>query len=132
MPLPKRNPPAIPAHIAQHKARNLVALHIITPSGERITTTADAGQTLLSAAQAAGMPLEGTCEGQMACSTCHVVIAPDWFGKLAPDSADEEDMLDLAAGVARTSRLACQIVLATDHDGLTLRIPGESRNMQRG
>jgi ferredoxin len=77
------------------------------------------------------MALEGTCEGQMACSTCHVVIAADWFGKLPPASDDEEDMLDLAADVARTSRLSCQIVLTEDLDGIEVRIPGESRDMQR-
>jgi ferredoxin len=39
-------------------------------------------------------------------------------------------MLDLAAGVRRTSRLACQIVLTDDLDGLIVHIPSESRNMQ--
>ena len=78
------------------------------------------------------MPLEGTCEGQMACSTCHVLVSDAWFSRLAPASVDEEDMLDLAAGVCRTSRLSCQIVLDQGHDGLEVRIPGESRDMQRG
>jgi ferredoxin len=43
---------------------------------------------------------------------------------------EEEDMLDLAAGVARTSRLSCQIVLEERLDGLEVRIPAESRDMQ--
>ena len=77
------------------------------------------------------MPLEGTCEGQMACSTCHVVIAREWFDRLIPASEDEEDMLDLAAGVTRTSRLSCQIELSEELDGIEVRIPGESRDMQR-
>ena len=77
------------------------------------------------------MPLEGTCEGQMACSTCHVVVASDWFDRIPAASCDEEDMLDLAAGVTRTSRLSCQIVLSADLDGIEVRIPGESRDMQR-
>lgn len=85
---------------------------------------------LLDVAQADGQPLEGTCEGQMACSTCHVIIAPEDAGKLPPPSEDEEDMLDLAAGATRTSRLACQIVLGAGLDRLTVRIPGEVRNMQ--
>jgi len=110
----------------------VIKLHIITANGTRIEAQGNPGTRLLEAAQAADQPLEGTCEGQMACSTCHVIIAPDWFAKLPPASADEEDMLDLAAGVARTSRLSCQITLTEALDGLTLRIPGESRNMQRG
>ena len=102
----------------------------ITAQGDKVEASAVAGDCLLDVAQNVDMPLEGTCEGQMACSTCHVVIAPDWFGKLPRASEDEEDMLDLAAGVTRTSRLSCQIILADGLDQLTVRIPPESYNMQ--
>ncbi len=91
---------------------------------------AKAGDNLLNVAQAAGQPLEGTCEGQMACSTCHVIIDKDWFGKLPKSSEDEEDMLDLASGARRTSRLSCQITLTPELDGMIVYIPTESRNMQ--
>jgi ferredoxin len=109
----------------------MVKVAFITQQGERIETEGAVGLQLLEVAQAAGMPLEGTCEGQMACSTCHVIVAADWFAKLPRASEDEEDMLDLAAGVTRTSRLSCQIELSPDLDGLEVRIPGESRDMQR-
>jgi ferredoxin len=85
---------------------------------------APAGSRLLEVAQAAGQPLEGSCEGAMACSTCHVIIAADDFDRLPPASEDEDDMLDLAAGLSRTSRLACQIVLSDELDTLTVRMPG--------
>ncbi|MFD2579274.1 2Fe-2S iron-sulfur cluster-binding protein [Novosphingobium colocasiae] len=55
----------------------------MSADGTRATVTAQEGARLLEVAQNAGMPLEGTCEGQMACSTCHVLIAPDWFEKAA-------------------------------------------------
>lgn len=103
----------------------------ITAQGDKVEASAAVGDCLLDVAQNVDMPLEGTCEGQMACSTCHVIIAQDWFGKLPRASEDEEDMLDLAAGVTRTSRLSCQITLTEDMDGLEVRIPGESRDMQR-
>ena len=109
----------------------MVNVTFITERGERVEAEAKPGARLLEVGQAAGMPLEGTCEGQMACSTCHVIVAPDWFAKLEAASDDEEDMLDLAAGVARTSRLSCQIVLSEALDGIEVRIPGESRDMQR-
>jgi ferredoxin-2, mitochondrial len=109
----------------------LVKVCFITADGTRIEREAAVGEAMLAVAQAAGLPLEGTCEGQMACSTCHVIVAPDWFAKLPPAHADEEDMLDLAAGVARTSRLSCQIMLGEELDGIEVRIPGESRDMQR-
>ncbi len=93
-------------------------------------TEAKEGANLLDVAQAAGQPLEGTCEGQMACSTCHLIIDKDWFDKIPRASEDEEDMLDLASGARRTSRLACQITLTRALDGMTVHIPAESRNMQ--
>ena len=109
----------------------MVAITFVTAQGERVSAEGEPGEALLDVAQAAGMPLEGTCEGQMACSTCHVIVAPEWFGRLPPAVDDEEDMLDLAADVARTSRLSCQIVLTPELDGLEVRIPGESRDMRR-
>jgi len=87
------------------------------------------GSRLLDVAQEADQPLEGTCEGQMACSTCHVIVDPGDFEKLPRASEEEEDMLDLAANVTRTSRLACQIWLGAELQSLTVRMPGASRNM---
>ena len=99
--------------------------------GETVTAEYEPGDNLLRVAQAAGLPLEGTCEGQMACSTCHVIVAPEWFDRLDEASEEEEDMLDLAAGVARTSRLSCQIDLTEALDGLAVSIPAESHDMRR-
>ncbi len=75
------------------------------------------------------LDMEGACEGNMACSTCHVIVDPDWSGKLSCPAEEEEDMLDLVYGLRRTSRLGCQIIMTAELDGLTLRLPGESRNL---
>jgi ferredoxin len=101
------------------------------PRGKTVTATAEPGDSLLRVGQAAGLPLEGTCEGQMACSTCHVIVAPDWFDRLPPAAEEEEDMLDFAAGVRRTSRLSCQIELTAEMDGLTVTIPSERADARR-
>ena len=98
--------------------------------GSETVAQAQEGDSLLDVGQAAGMPLEGTCEGQMACSTCHVIVDAADFDRLPRASEDEEDMLDLAAAATRTSRLACQIILSEQLDALTVRIPGEFNNMQ--
>ncbi|BDW81923.1 ferredoxin [Erythrobacter sp. Dej080120_24] len=103
----------------------------IDPRGTAIEAEADAGDNLLKVGQAAGLPLEGTCEGQMACSTCHVIVAPEWFEKLDEPSEEEEDMLDFAAGARRTSRLSCQIDLTEALDGLTVSVPAESNDARR-
>jgi len=103
----------------------------VSADGSRtVEAEASPGERLLEVAQLADQPLEGTCEGQMACSTCHVIVQADWFDRLTPPREEEEDMLDLAADATRTSRLACQIILDDSLDGLTVRLPGESRNMQ--
>lgn len=108
----------------------MVQVTFVTAEGARVFAEGAEGAVLLEVAQGAGMPLEGTCEGQMACSTCHVVVDSNWFARLPEASDDEEDMLDLAAGVTRTSRLSCQIVLTGEMDGMEVRIPVESRDMQ--
>jgi ferredoxin len=126
----------MPALVSMPRRRrreyDLVKVCFVTADGEKITAEAEPGANLLDVGQAAGMPLEGTCEGQMACSTCHVIVASEWFAKLPPAASEEEDMLDLAAGVSRTSRLSCQIELTEELDGIEVRIPPESRDMQIG
>jgi len=89
---------------------------------------AEPGQRLLDVAWAAREPLEGACEGMMACSTCHVIVDAADFEKLPAASEEEEDLLDLAAHAVRTSRLACQILLADDMESLTVRIPPSATN----
>jgi ferredoxin len=86
------------------------------------------GQRLLDVAWTAGQPLEGACEGVMACSTCHVIVEAEDFERLPPASEEEEDLLDLAAHATRTSRLACQIILTENMKSLTVRVPPEARN----
>jgi ferredoxin-2, mitochondrial len=108
----------------------MIRVRFIGTDGRTSEVEAAEGARLLEVAQNDGQPLEGTCEGQMACSTCHVIIAADDFARLPPAAEEEEDMLDLAIGACRTSRLACQIVLSSALDGLTVRMPPEHRDMQ--
>jgi ferredoxin-2, mitochondrial len=109
----------------------MITVHFISADGDTTrSVSAQVGDRLLEIAQNDGQPLEGTCEGQMACSTCHVIVTASDFERLPPAREEEEDMLDLATGATRTSRLACQIILTEAMNGLTVRIPPESRNMQ--
>jgi ferredoxin len=90
------------------------------------------GSRLLDVAWAAKQPLEGACEGVMACSTCHVIVDKADFEKLPRASDEEEDLLDLAAHATRTSRLACQIILTKDMETLDVRIPASAKNWLYG
>ena len=89
---------------------------------------AEPGQRLLDVAWAAREPLEGACEGVMACSTCHVIVDAGDFARLPAATDEEEDLLDLAAHAARTSRLACQILITEDMKTLDVRIPPAATN----
>ena len=90
------------------------------------------GTRLLDVAWDAKQPLEGACEGMMACSTCHVIVDKADFEKLPRASDEEEDLLDLAAHATRTSRLACQIILTHDMETLDVRIPAGAKNWLYG
>ena len=109
----------------------MITVRFVSADGQSVEEARGSpGDRLLDLAQAYGQPLEGTCEGQMACSTCHVIVAADDFARLPPASEEEEDMLDLAMGATRTSRLACQIELTGALDGLTVRLPPAARDMR--
>lgn len=101
----------------------MIALTFLSADGTTIATEAVPGETLLRAGQRAGQPLEGTCGGQMACATCHVLIDPAFLDRLPAPSAEEEGMLDLVPDATRSSRLACQIALTPALDGLIARLP---------
>ena len=107
-------------------------LVFIEPDGTRRDVDAPLGLSVLEIAQRNDIDIEGACEGSLACSTCHVIVDPDWFGRLEEPSEDEEDMLDLAFGLTPTSRLGCQIIITEDLDGLTVTVPAETFNLLSG
>ena len=101
----------------------------IQPDGKRLEVDAPVGLSVLEIAHKHGVDIEGACEGSLACSTCHVVVDPDWYGRLPAARPDEEDMLDLAFGLTKTSRLGCQLIMTPELDGLTVALPTATRNM---
>jgi ferredoxin len=74
-------------------------------------------------------PPSGACEGSVACSTCHVILPPEYYDLLPEPEDDENDMLDMAFGLTDTSRLGCQVKLTRELDGLTATLPSATRNM---
>lgn len=101
----------------------------IDPEGEETTVDAPVGLSILEVAHEHNIDLEGACEGSLACSTCHVVVDEEFYDMLDPATEDEEDMLDLAFGLTRTSRLGCQIIITEEMEGLRVRLPAATRNM---
>jgi len=106
-----------------------ISVTFIDSDGKETRTSGEKGMTILQLAQESGLDIEGACEGNMACSTCHIIVDKEFFRLLPEASDEEEDMLDLASGLKATSRLGCQLELEPSLDGLRLYIPAESRNM---
>ena len=102
----------------------------VEQNGARREVDAPLGLSVLEIAHKHGVDIEGACEGSLACSTCHVIVDPAWFNKLAKPTEDEEDMLDLAFDLQETSRLGCQIIMTEALDGLVVKLPAGTRNAQ--
>ena len=101
----------------------------IKTDGTRVEVDAPIGLSVLEIAHRNHVDIEGACEGSLACSTCHVIVDPEWYELLKEASEDEEDMLDLAFGLTHTSRLGCQIRMSEALDGLVVKLPAATRNM---
>lgn len=109
----------------------MAKITFVERDGNRKTVEAANGLSLLEVAHRNNIDIEGACEGSLACSTCHVIVESDWFDALPAATEDEEDMLDLAFGLTKTSRLGCQIIVSDEIDGLVVSLPATTRNIMK-
>lgn len=107
----------------------MAKINFIETNGEVKTVDAPTGLSVLEVAHKNDIDIEGACGGSLACSTCHVIVDEKDFDRLEPASEDEEDMLDLAFDLQKTSRLCCQIIVSDELDGLTVKLPKATRNI---
>merc|ERR1712194_20188 len=96
--------------------------------GQKHTVQAPIGQSVLDVAHANEIPVEGACEGSLACSTCHVIIGKKLFSTLPDPCEDEEDMLDLAPDLCDTSRLGCQLIIDKGYENEEIKLPAHTLN----
>lgn len=115
-----------------HKPNPGEELHItfITKDGEQLSFEVAEGDNVLDIAQAHNLDMEGACGGSCACSTCHVIVDPEFYDEIPEPDDDENDMLDLAFGLTETSRLGCQIKMSKEIDGIRVALPAMTRNLQ--
>ncbi|CAM9096607.1 unnamed protein product [Scytosiphon promiscuus] len=111
------------------KASEKVNMTFVEDDGTEVKVEAELGTTLLEVAHESDVELEGACGGDLACSTCHVVLPKDYYDKLDEKEEEEDDMLDLAWGLTDTSRLGCQIKVTRDLEGMLIKIPEDSMDM---
>ena len=103
----------------------------ITKEGHSYTFEVADGDNLLDIAQDNDLEMEGACGGSCDCSTCHVIVKDeDMYNKMEEPDDDENDMLDLAFGLTETSRLGCQVKMSKELDGLVVKLPSMTRNLQ--
>ncbi|KAF5392562.1 hypothetical protein D9757_002111 [Collybiopsis confluens] len=108
----------------------IIKVHFKDSKGNVIKTIeANEGDDILAIAHEHDIDLEGACEGSVACSTCHVILPPEYYDLLPEPEDDENDMLDMAFGLTDTSRLGCQIKLTKELDGMMVTLPSATRNI---
>lgn len=102
-----------------------ITIHVTDRNGKerQIVAPLDIDLSLMEVCKADGLPIKATCGGMALCSTCHCYIESDH--DLPEPSAAEEDMLDQAFFVEDNSRLACQLKITEDLDGLEVRLAPE-------
>ena len=96
---------------------------LVTADGTPQTVNADVGCNLMEVAVNDSVPgIYGDCGGEAQCATCHVRVDPPWQSLLPPRSDMEQAMLNNAYDVTDASRLACQIVLSEQLDGMSVQV----------
>ena len=102
----------------------MAKITFIQPDGKSQTVDAVPGNTVMEAAKLNSIAgIEAECGGACACATCHVYIDAAWRDKAGKPGDMEEDMLDFAFDVREESRLACQIKVTAELDGLVVKVP---------
>lgn len=121
---------AFHGHIHKPKPGEELEITFITKDGTQHSFEVAEGDNLLDIAQAYNLDMEGACGGLCACSTCHIIVDPDFYDEIPEPDDDENDMLDLAFGLTETSRLGCQVKMTKELDGIRVALPAMTRNLQ--
>lgn len=103
----------------------MVQVVYIEHDGEQTELDVQEGWTLMQAAVSNGIDgIEAECGGSCCCATCHVYVDDKFLEKISSASKSEEDMLDeVVAKRTHNSRLACQIKVTSELEGITIRMP---------
>ncbi|CDW51883.1 Fer2 domain containing protein [Trichuris trichiura] len=108
------------------EAKKRISAAFVAPDGKRYVGQSDVGDTLLDVVVKCNLPIDGfgICGGALACSTCHVILKKEDYDRIPNAPCDDEtDLLDMALGLTKTSRLACQIQLTEDLEGIEVSLP---------
>lgn len=101
-----------------------ISVTFVHHTGEQQTVMANADDSLMQVATWNGVNgVLADCGGVMTCATCHIKVREDWWSKVGHPSEDEESTMEMSIDVGPRSRLACQVRLTAELDGLVVEIP---------
>jgi 2Fe-2S ferredoxin len=102
----------------------MVEITFIEANGSEHVVDGKLGNSLMETAIHNGIRgLLAECGGACSCATCHLYIDAQWVSAVGEASGIEQDMLEMVVDRAACSRLACQVMVRADYDGLVVRIP---------
>lgn len=101
-------------------------LHVRLADGAHFQPDAAAGYGLMELMRAYGLPIKAECGGACVCATCHVRVAEAWRHLLPPPTTEELAKLDEIPDADDSSRLACQLLMTDDLDGLEVELQPDS------
>ena len=101
---------------------DMIKVYVIDRDEKRheLDAPTDMNMNMMELCKSYELPVEGTCGGMAMCASCHMYVLSSH--EISERSEDEEDMLDEAFFVEDNSRLGCQIKLASDLDGLEVKL----------
>lgn len=96
--------------------------------GEARTVDVPVGSSVMEGARTNKVPgIDADCGGGCSCATCHVYVDPAWGAQVGGRNPIEDATIEFANDVAANSRLACQIKVTEQLDGLIVRTPESQR-----
>ena len=113
--------------VMMNTQNNIINVTFVQPDGREETYQGPIGDHVMDVAVDNGVAgIIGQCGGGCTCCTCHVWVDSGWQDRVKPAHSDETELLSYAIGVCARSRLACQVRLTEDLDGLVVEIPSEA------
>jgi len=105
----------------------MAKIYVTDRAGGDHVLEAASGMTLMEPLREIDNGIEALCGGMCSCSTCHIYVAADWRDKLKAPSDDELDLLEDTECFESngSSRLACQVKMSDELDGMKLTVAPE-------
>lgn len=104
----------------------MTKIFFIQADGREIAADIHDGDSLMQGAVDAMVEgIIAECGGGCSCATCHVHVDDRWMEAVGEAMDMERDLLEAADVLTPRSRLACQIEVGPELEGMVVRIPGE-------